>query len=299
MPSSRSTTIRLIALLVVTLASLPAMAQQPGEADMALAKQFFQLGKTYYDQGAYQKALDAFKQSYGHSKKPALLYNIAKCYEALGQLEPAIDHYERFLSESGKTSSTISARIRNLKARLAKQQPKEPPTPVLAPMLAVPPPTDPVTQPPADKPAPPKDEPQPAATETQAPTEGSSWMTWTGWTLVGVGVASVVTGIVLGMRAKAKSDLMKDAYACPVSDSPRSDCPANGQPFEWSTAQSEIEDPGKALQAGQIAALVIGGVAAAAGTTLLILKPSGERRTAHLAPMLSQDSVGVSGTFAF
>ena len=56
---------------------------------------------------------------------------------------------------------------------------------------------------------------------------------------------------------------------------------------------------GKAWQAAQIAALVIGGVAVAAGTTLLILKPSGERRTAHFAPMFSENSVGASGTFTF
>jgi tetratricopeptide (TPR) repeat protein len=85
----------------------------------------FFLGKTYYDQGAYKKAVKLFEESLRLSKKPDLLYNIAKCHESLGNLEKAIKSYESYLKKTGRSDSVIEARLRNLKQRFAAQKARE------------------------------------------------------------------------------------------------------------------------------------------------------------------------------
>jgi predicted metal-binding membrane protein len=110
-------------------------------------------------------------------------------------------------------------------------------------------------------------------------------MTWTGWSLVGVGAASLVTGIILGARAQSKAGAVEDAYALGA--------------YDWS-AIKPFEDDGKALQTGQIITLVVGGIAATGGAVLLLLAPSAERKTsASISPIISADTVGLAGSVRF
>jgi len=309
--------VALCSLLAVCFAaaSAPMLAHaQPSEADLTLAKQYFVLGKTYYQQANYEQALEAFQQSYKHSDKAALLYNIGKCHEALGQLEPAIDSYERYLKEEGKTDSTVQARIRNLKARLARRAKREqqareredrtkavvaPPPPVKARR----PKPEPAVKPPQPAPTvePPPTKPPTVAKRPGLSEEGRSpaWMKWTGWSLIGVGAATIATSFILASRAKAKSDLLEEAYACPESNNP--DCPSPaGSAYDWADVKDEIEGKGQTFEAAQIATLVIGIVAAGGGLTLLLLAPRlAQRHHARLSPMLGPDIVGVGGGFAF
>lgn len=98
--------------------------------DRAVAKQLFVLGKTYFKRQAYRKALAAFQESYRLSKLKALLYNVGRCYEALGQYLKAIDHYRRYLASVHRTDEKTEARLRRLKRQLAKTsaRPKTPKT---------------------------------------------------------------------------------------------------------------------------------------------------------------------------
>ena len=74
-------------LLVLTLlAPLPARAQGSG-ADDALAKQYYKLGVELYDRSDYEGALKQFEKAYSHSKRPAFVYNMARCYEFMGKLK--------------------------------------------------------------------------------------------------------------------------------------------------------------------------------------------------------------------
>lgn len=303
--------------VLILLAALDAAAEpapSPSEADLALAKQYFVLGKTYYDQGSYEKALEAFNESYKHSRKAALLYNIAKCYESLGELEPAIAHYERYLAEGEQEKPTIAARVANLRARLERAQAKAAAS--ARPATATTKPIEPKARPSVPKPraAPlakrvsPAPRPRKPANRNLAPelipSRGRDtswgWMTWTGWGLVGVGVASIVTSIVFGARASSKAGLMEDALACSTDDGP-SGCPApRGTPYEWSTVKTEIDDPGKKYEIIQIATLVAGLISGGAGATLLLLAP--RRRPverAAIVPLVDRHASGIAGTFSF
>lgn len=325
----------LAAVIVVSLLALaaPLRAEPPSPADLTLARQFFDLGRTYYDQGDYEKALDAFEQSYRLSRKPALLHNIAKCQESLGRLEAAVASYERFLRESGQRDATIDARIRNLKVRLETQRasaaaaavaaappPKvaprlpppsvgppatsararssEPPRAPAAPVASAPAPA-PVTAQPAPQLATPR-EPAPAvAFDPTRPGQRSRLSTWVGWSLIGVGGAALVTSIVLGARAKAKAELTEKAYRCGADPASSGDCPAT--PYAWTQIENTIDRDGRALEGAQVATLLVGLIAAGSGAAVLAFAPRDtpvERRV-QLAPALGPGSVALTGQVAF
>lgn len=270
----------LAAISALLLYAAPAAAQTG--ADLEVAKQQFLLGKTYYEQAAYTKALKAFKESYQLSKRADLLYNIARCYESLAQLPEAITHYQRYLKDMGKTDAMIEARIRNLQARIDAQRkpPIKPPdkTPDKTPT------TQPVKTPdktPATQPVVPDKTPPP-------PSGGISWMTYGGWGLVGVGAIMVTVGIVYGVKAKNQNSLLEDAYALGS--------------YDWAEMTS-LDDNGKKYNVLMVVGLVTGILAAGGGAALLLLAPSGkERQTVsniHFAPFITDRAAGLGGGFSF
>jgi hypothetical protein len=111
------------------------------------AKAHFLAGQSYYDQASYTDALREFNEAYRISKKPALLYNIARCFEALEKYSDAVAMLERYLQEDPETSdrAAVETRIANLKerkaaaeARIAKR-PTGPPEIVAKPAPVAPP----------------------------------------------------------------------------------------------------------------------------------------------------------------
>ena len=272
------------------LFSIPVTAGAQSDADVALAKQQFLLGKTYYDQGAYQRALSLFQESYRTSKKADLLYNIGRCYESLAMLNEAISTYREYLKKTGRQDSNVNARIRNLQVRLQLSQPK---VPDKAP--------DKVPDKAPDK-APEKGQ-APAVT---APTAGDStpgasrggihWMKWAGWGLLGVGGVSIAASIAFGAKAASKSQAVDDLYARNAHD--------------WSEAKPFYDD-GKSFQTLQIVTMVLGILSVGGGTALWLLAPnaaSGEHpdgatatpsASAHLAPLVTENTLGIFGSFTF
>jgi tetratricopeptide (TPR) repeat protein len=109
--------LRALAALAL-LWSLARPAQAMSEEDER-AKAHFLAGQSYYDQASYADALKEFNEAYRLSKKPALLYNIARCFEGLGQLGDAVNMLERYLTDEPETPdrTSIEERIRNLKER--------------------------------------------------------------------------------------------------------------------------------------------------------------------------------------
>jgi len=135
----RSRTALLVAILVLAPAGAGA---QEGQSDEALAKQYYKLGEELYNRADYEGALKQFRQSHKYSKKPALLYNMARCYESMGRLTEAIKHYEAFLESSPQAPNApvIRARIGNLQKRLEAKPASQaifPSIPVV-PLISVP-----------------------------------------------------------------------------------------------------------------------------------------------------------------
>ncbi|HZI08474.1 MAG TPA: tetratricopeptide repeat protein, partial [Archangium sp.] len=89
--------------VVLAMASPVAHAanRDGGESDSeVLARAKFAEGNLAYDLGEFQKALDAYSESYRLMPLPGFLFNIAQCHRQLGRPERAGFFYRRYLSLS-------------------------------------------------------------------------------------------------------------------------------------------------------------------------------------------------------
>lgn len=273
----RSRTALLVAILVLAPAGAGA---QEGQSDEALAKQYYKLGEELYNRADYEGALKQFRQSHRYSKKPALLYNMARCYESMGQLNEAIKHYEAFLESSPQAPNApvIRARIGNLQKRLEAK-----------------PASQPASQPTASRPA----AKQPVVTVKQQdlppppPPERSRTKRTVGWVLVGAGGAFLVTGLALGLKAAGLQSELEDSSAQHTE-------PTTGAPNFYSDHKDK-DDLGRAMSVAGIATLTVGGAAVATGALLLYLdyRAGRRERRAWIAPTLTAGGALVSGTWQF
>lgn len=58
-------------------------------------------GASLYAARDYRRAIEKFIQAYAVDSDPNLLFNIARCYEELGEVDAAIEKYEAFLKTPG------------------------------------------------------------------------------------------------------------------------------------------------------------------------------------------------------
>jgi len=275
----RGWTLLLVSFLIpALLLCRPALAQDKTDDD--LAKQYYKLGEELYNRSDYEGALKQFQQAYKYSKRPAFVYNMARCYEFMGQLKQAVKQYEKFLESKPANAAVIQSRIANLKKRQEPTRPTPPtPTPATQPTAVKPPPT--VTKPLPPRPPPSKPAPPPPQRER------SRWKRTTGWVLVGVGVASLGASIVLGVMAGKKKTELEDAST-------------KQPPEKWSDWRDQ-EALGKQLQGGQILTLGIGALAAVGGGVLVYLDMREEKqsRRASISPTLTRGGALVTGTWRF
>jgi tetratricopeptide (TPR) repeat protein len=94
------------ASLTLGLAAAPARAAdvRTGAAPAANAASVEQLneeGAALYGARDYRRAIEKFIQAYAIDSDPNLLFNIARCYEELGEVDAAIEKYEAFLKTPG------------------------------------------------------------------------------------------------------------------------------------------------------------------------------------------------------
>jgi tetratricopeptide (TPR) repeat protein len=183
----------LILAVLVLVAAVPAAGLTEEEER---AKAHFLAGQSYYEQASYADALKEFGEAFRISHRPALLYNIARCYEGMGQLDKAVENLQSYLQATPQADDreAIQSRIKNLQDRMqtaATEEPmrmrppprevEKPPMAPMAPEVKTPPLT--VAPPP---PAPPR------------PTTPSRHRRWT-WIVGGVGLgllgAALGTGI--------------------------------------------------------------------------------------------------------
>ena len=83
-------------LLLVLMATAPAAAQGGGDSTKA-AKEHYQRGSEAYAAGRYEEAVQDLQEAYRLSGEGVLLYNIAKCFEKLGDHDEAIRHLRDYL----------------------------------------------------------------------------------------------------------------------------------------------------------------------------------------------------------
>jgi tetratricopeptide (TPR) repeat protein len=124
-------------LLAGALLASPARADD--DADRAAGRVLYQNGATLYEEGQYERAIEAWEAAYALTREPDLLYNIANALERLGRLREAIDKLNEFRVYAPEDARlTTERRLRALEDRLAAEQAAAPtpapaPTPTPAP----------------------------------------------------------------------------------------------------------------------------------------------------------------------
>jgi tetratricopeptide (TPR) repeat protein len=121
-----------------------ARAQSPAPPDASAhdhALQLFSDGKKAYKQGDMQTAIKDLEAAYELEPAPVLLYNLARAYEGIGELEKAVSAYEHFLSAepNAEDRGAIETRLATLKRQIAEQSQKQAPAapPEVAPEVVV------------------------------------------------------------------------------------------------------------------------------------------------------------------
>jgi len=126
--SQNSALARLVCLLAVVAAAMPALGRDAAEVR---ARDQFRVGQAAYAAGEYERALTAFSAAYGLQPVPGLLFNIAQCHRKLGNYERAAVFFQQYLylSPSNENTSTVRALLieaqaheKERKRRLAEQE---------------------------------------------------------------------------------------------------------------------------------------------------------------------------------
>jgi tetratricopeptide (TPR) repeat protein len=120
----------LVAVLLVCAA--PAGAEE-ADPDTEVAQRLFAEGAAAYDAKDYAHALEKFEAARRLKPLPAFDFNIARCHDRLGQAEPAIAAYERYLTAAPDAPDADEVRTRVTVLRARVEAPKPAPAPGEAP----------------------------------------------------------------------------------------------------------------------------------------------------------------------
>jgi Tfp pilus assembly protein PilF len=150
-------------------------------------------GMAAYKAGDYATALVAFEQAWATKEAPALLYNIGRCYERLGDGDRALETYERLLAAAGTTAELRAKALESVAALKREQAARVAAARVPAPSTATP------GEGPASLEASPV-----AATPRSRALE---------WTLIGGGAVAAAVGASFGVLALVAEGKFEDATA--------------------------------------------------------------------------------------
>lgn len=111
-------------LLGLCLWTSPSTARADEDATTEAAQRF-QKGVELFDEGEHEAALAEFHWAYSLKPHFAVLYNIAQCYNAIGDHEKALEYFERYAEEGGdqipkKRLGEVKASIEHLLGLVAE-----------------------------------------------------------------------------------------------------------------------------------------------------------------------------------
>jgi tetratricopeptide (TPR) repeat protein len=112
-----------LAALVIALMLIASPVVAAAADTKAEARRHFDAGVAYAKQGSYSAALVEFTRAYQLSPSYAVLYNIGKAQEALGQPVEAAAAFERYLAEGGSAvpadrRTKVTAELEELEAHI-------------------------------------------------------------------------------------------------------------------------------------------------------------------------------------
>lgn len=130
MPASRATFALACAITLFAVAPR-AVAQEDTPPE---AVEFYRQAREHYAAGQYQDAADALERALVlDPDSPTLVYNLARVYELLGNLDRALNMYERYQQllpqQQAQEQERAEATIRRLQGARESTQPDEPAAP--------------------------------------------------------------------------------------------------------------------------------------------------------------------------
>ncbi len=276
----------LLAVAVVTTGVPSATFAQKAnvsQKDRREAKRLFNQAHLAYRRGDYEEAILKWEQSFELSGEPLIYLSIANAYERLGDAEQALDYLTRWREKAPRREheeldqrlESLARRVEDKRAdeerrkreedaRLAKEQERL------------------------------EAERKEKLEELREQEEGSATDVWmiTGWSMVGVGGAAVIAGLVMDGVAASKRPSEDEA------------CTESGNGLLCRDAlRDDIESSNTLAIAGDVT-WIVGGIVAAGGVVVLLTLAGDDTatETAHTPQVVpwvgpGGGGVGVSGRF--
>jgi len=196
-----SARLRLPLLLALGLCAAPALAANEGRgvasstqtsSGQASVAQLNEDGASFYAARDYRHAIEKFIQAYAVDSDPNLLFNIARCYEELGETDAAIEKYETFLKTPGADARGRQRARESLTAlREAAETARTRPAPH-SPSAAT-------------------EDPNGSATATAEQAEEPHGPSYWPWLVLGGGVASAAVGTTFYLLGVSDHNKVSDA----------------------------------------------------------------------------------------
>lgn len=148
----------IVLALLATVATSPRAHAESAEAQV---ERLAADAVNAYRGADYNRAIELLNRAYEIRQVPALLYNMAKAYDKLGDVEHAYDAYRRYADSADadpKLKAKADARLAVLESVRRKQEKPHrlaEPTPTTPPEVEHPPPKPAVIEPPPSQPLPP------------------------------------------------------------------------------------------------------------------------------------------------
>jgi tetratricopeptide (TPR) repeat protein len=241
-----------IRLAVALVVYAPCASVRAGDVTTQQAREHYRIGTRLYDLQRYLEAAAEYEKSFELKEEPALLFNIGQAYRLGGDSKRALGAYRAFLRRQpdAPQRDQVQALIEDLRKTVEAQQrtQEKPPTSTIPSEAA----------PSAAVPAPPPSQSGVEIASGPPPRRSPRFMK----AGIGVGAAGVVL-LALGGGLAGES----------ASEDNALNHPTPGAMFDPS-----LESRSRAFQSASIAMFAIGGVAVAAGVTLLAV---GSRRVAR------------------
>jgi iron complex outermembrane recepter protein len=99
--------------LILTITATPAMVFADARTD---ARRYFNKGMSAIRAGAYLEGAELLLKAYKMKPHPNVLYNVAKAYVGIGDLEGAIEYFEKYVKAKPSARAKIDRVLRDLRA---------------------------------------------------------------------------------------------------------------------------------------------------------------------------------------
>jgi hypothetical protein len=272
----------------VLLSAAPALAQpSSGQPDFAAAKQHYQAAEDAAAKGDHATAAREYGVAYDITKDPVLFFKIGQSYDRAGDCASAQVYYGRYLKEGNPSEEFKTKTEEAMKVCGEAKPPGTEPPPEGTSTGGRKPETGDRKQEtaPADREAV-GAVVAPRALEDEEP----SWQRTAAWSSVGIAIALVTTGAVLGLSAASREEDVDNLIE--FRD-------AEGQPATYTGATRDryrdLISEGDRLESLAVVAFAASGVAAASAALFFVLDARASRpdETA-LRPTAGPAGVGLS-----